>query len=77
MLGSSEGLLSTTDLFPLSSNQKPVSSPLNIFLILKNGDGEGGKKNHRTLRDICMATLQGAGPLLSGWLTQENRNEGK
>lgn len=35
VLSSPEGILSTTDLFPLSSDQKPVSTSLNIFSILK------------------------------------------
>ena len=29
------------------------------------------------LQDSCMAIFQGAGPLRSGWLRQESRNEGK
>lgn len=35
VLYSPEGILSTTDLFPLRSDQKPVSTSLNIFSILK------------------------------------------
>lgn len=64
VLGSPEGILSTTDLFPLSSDQKPVSTSINIFQSLrKNRNGENTSQDTEGYLHGC---LPRAGTLLSG-----------